>query len=194
MVFFGQNDGLTVFQPKNVNASNPSLAPLQLTAFLVSGQGVNTRTVLNGVRITEEPVWQSDHFTLSYLDHTITLCFSQMNFDNPMNVTFEYRVNDGEWIRNTAGVNDFTLSHLQPGTYRIEVRAQQGNQYTPEKVVMVTIRAPWYRTTLAYIVYIVALLSLAVYVFLTYRRHAHEQMNEEKMKFLINAHTISVRR
>jgi signal transduction histidine kinase/DNA-binding response OmpR family regulator len=187
MVFFGQNDGLTVFQPKNVNASNPSLAPLQLTAFLVSGQGVNTRTVLNGVRITEEPVWQSDHFTLSYLDHTITLCFSQMNFDNPMNVTFEYRVNDGEWIRNTAGVNDFTLSHLQPGTYRIEVRAQQGNQYTPEKVVMVTIRAPWYRTTLAYIVYIVALLSLAVYVFLTYRRHAHEQMNEEKMKFLINA-------
>ena len=187
MVYFGHNDGLTVFQPKNVNAANPSLAPLQLTAFLVSGQGVNTRTVLNGVRITEEPVSQSDHFTLSYLDHTITLCFSQMNFDNPMNVTYEYRVNDGEWIRNPAGVNDFTLSHLQPGTYRIEVRAQQGNEYTPEKLVLVTIRAPWYRTTLAYIIYFLALLSLSVFVFLTYRRHAHEQLNEEKMKFLINA-------
>ena len=187
VVYFGHNDGLTVFQPKNVNAANPSLAPLQLTAFLVSGQGVNTRTVLNGVRITEEPVFQSDHFTLSYLDHTITLCFSQMNFDNPMNVTFEYRVNGGEWIRNTAGVNDFTLSHLQPGTYNIEVRAQQGNEYTPEKLVVVTIRAPWYRTTLAYMIYFVALLALAVFVFLTYRRHAHEQLNEDKMKFLINA-------
>ena len=187
MVYFGHNDGMTVFQPKNVNAANPSLAPLQLTAFLVSGQGVNTTTVLNGVRITEEPVSQSEHFTLSYLDHTITLCFSQMNFDNPMNVTFEYRVNDGEWIRNPAGVNDFTLSHLQPGTYRIEVRAQQGNEYTPEKLVIVTIRAPWYRTTLAYIIYFLALLALAIFVFLNYRRHAHEQLNEEKMKFLINA-------
>ena len=187
MVFFGHNDGLTVFEPKNVNAANPSLAPLQLTAFLVSGQGVNTRTVLNGVRITEVPVSQSDHFTLSYLDHTITLCFSQMNFDNPMNVTYEYRVNGGEWIRNSAGVNDFTLSHLQPGTYRIEVRAQQGNEYTPEKVVVVTIRAPWYRTTLAYIIYFTILLILGVYVFLAYRRHTHEQLNEDKMKFLINA-------
>ena len=186
-VYFGHNDGLTVFLPKNINATTPSLAPLQLTAFLVSGQGVNTRTILNGVHITEDPVWLSDHFTLSYLDHTITLCFSQMNFDNPMNVTFEYRVNGGEWIRNTAGVNDFTLSHLQPGTYRIEVRAQQGNEFTPEKLVVVTVRAPWYRTTLAYIIYFLVLLSLAVFVFLTYRRYAHEQLNEEKMKFLINA-------
>jgi signal transduction histidine kinase/DNA-binding response OmpR family regulator len=110
-----------------------------------------------------------------------------MNFDNPMNVTYEYRVNGGEWIRNSAGVNDFTLSHLQPGTYRIEVRAQQGNEYTPEKVVVVTIRAPWYRTTLAYIIYFTILLILGVYVFLAYRRHTHEQLNEDKMKFLINA-------
>ena len=52
---------------------------------------------------------------------------------------------------------------------------------------MVTIRAPWYRTTLAYIIYFTILLILGVYVFLAYRRHTHEQLNEDKMKFLINA-------
>jgi DNA-binding response OmpR family regulator/two-component sensor histidine kinase len=40
---------------------------------------------------------------------------------------------------------------------------------------------------LAYLIYFVLFVSLAVYVIVTYRRHAAEQMNEEKMKFLINA-------
>lgn len=186
-IFFAHSDGLTTFRPKNVRANSSSLAPLHLTGVLVGGQAVTCQTVLNDVRITEKPVWESDHFTLSYLDHTITLGFSQMNFDNPMNVIFEYRVDDGEWISNPVGVNEFTLSHLQPGTYHIHVRALLGSEYTPEKQVTLTIRAPWYRTKLAYFIYFAILFSLAIFIFVTYRRHAAEQMNEEKMKFLINA-------
>jgi DNA-binding response OmpR family regulator len=40
---------------------------------------------------------------------------------------------------------------------------------------------------LAYFIYALIALSLAVFIFITYRRRAAEQMNEEKMKFLINA-------
>ena len=186
-IFFAHSDGLTTFMPKDIKADSSSLAPLHLTGVLVGGQAVTCQTVLNGIRVTDKPVWESDHFTLSYLDHTITLGFSQMNFDNPMNVIFEYRVDDGDWIRNPVGVNEFTLSHLQPGTYRIHVRALQGNEYTPEKVVMLTVRAPWYRTKLARFIYVALFLALVIFVFINYRRRAAEQMNEEKMKFLINA-------
>ena len=186
-IFFAHSDGLTTFMPKDIKADSSSLAPLHLTGVLVSGQVVTSETVLNGIRVTDKPVWESDHFTLSYLDHTITLGFSQMNFDNPMNVIFEYRVDDGDWIRNPVGVNEITLSHLQPGTYRIHVRALLGNEYTPEKVVMLTVRAPWYRTKLARFIYIALFLALVIFVFINYRRRAAEQMNEEKMKFLINA-------
>jgi len=186
-IYFGHNDGLTVFLPRRVKESRPSVDSLQLTAFIVGNQSVNVRTELNGVRVTDLPVSQSDHFTLSYLDHTITLAFSQLNFDNPENLTFEYRVNEGDWIRNAEGDNDFTLSHLQPGSYRIEVRAQIGSEMTPVKSVVVTIRAPWYRSTIAYIIYFLILIALVYYVQFTYRRRANQQMNEEKMKFLINA-------
>jgi signal transduction histidine kinase/ligand-binding sensor domain-containing protein/DNA-binding response OmpR family regulator len=186
-IFFAHSDGLTTFMPKDIKADSSSLAPLHLTGVLVGGQVVTSQTVLNDIRVTDKPVWDSDLFTLSYLDHTITLGFSQMTFDNPMNVIFEYRVDDGDWIRNPVGVNEFTLSHLQPGTYHIHVRALQGSEYTPEKEVTLVIRAPWYRTKLAYFIYFAILVSLGVYVFVTYRRRATEQMNEEKMKFLINA-------
>jgi len=187
IIYFGHSDGLTVFSPTQVKDSRPSLDPVQLTAFMVGEQPVNTRTVLNDVKVTEEPVFTSNYFTLSYLDHSITLAFSQLNYDNPMNAIYEYQVNGGDWTRNPEGKNDFTLSHLQPGTYRIAVRAQQGNEYTPEKVIVVTIRAPWYRTMMAYFIYFLVIASVLGYVFYTYRRRASEMLNEEKMKFLINA-------
>ena len=187
MIYFGQKEGLTVFSPKDIKLNKPMLDPLQLSAFLVGSTGVNVDTELNGVHVTDKPVTESDHFTLSYLDHTITLCFSQFNYDNPMNVTLEYMINGGQWVRSSEGKNDITFSHLQPGTYRIQVRAQVGNEYTPEKIVVVTVRAPWYRSQPAYIVYFLIVLALLAYAFFTYRRRANEQMNEEKMKFLINA-------
>ena len=186
-IFFGHSDGLTSFLPQDINDDKQQMAPLQLTGFFVGNTAVTCLTELNGVRITDKPVRESSYFTLSYLDHTITLGFSQMNFYNPRNVVFEYRINEGEWITNPTGVNEITLSHLQPGSYRLQVRARLGSAYTPEKVVVITIRAPWYRTMLAYFIYFVVLVSLAVFVFITYRRRAAEQMNEEKMKFLINA-------
>ncbi len=187
VIYFGHNDGLTVFSPSNVKVSRPTIDPLQLTAFRVGDQYVNARTVINDVRVTDKAVEESDYFTLSYLDHTITLAFSQFNFDSPMNIVLEYQVNSGPWIRNPEGKNEFTLGHLQPGTYRIAVRAQVGNDYTPERVVVVTIRTPWYRSLLAYFIYFLVLAGLGYYVFTTYRRRTAEQMNEEKMKFLINA-------
>ena len=186
-IYFGHNDGLTYFSPQQVQESRQTVDSLKLTSFIVGNQSVNVNTVLNGVKVTDHAVWESSYFTLSYLDHTITLAFSQLNFDDPTNVTYEYRVNGGDWIRNSAGKNDFTLSHLQPGTYRIEVRAQVGSEFSPVKIVVVTVQAPWYRSLPAYFIYFVILASLVFYIVSTYRRRANQQMNEEKMKFLINA-------
>ena len=186
-IYFGQNDGLTVFSPATIVGEKPSLDSLQLTAFRVGDEFVHAGTVINDVMITDRAVAESDQFTLSYLDHTVTLAFSQFNFYNPGNVMFEYRVNGGQWVRNPEGKNEFTLGHLQPGTYRMEVRAQLAGEYTPVKVIVITIRAPWYRTTLAYILYLLALVALLFFVARNYRRRANQQLNEEKMKFLINA-------
>ena len=185
-IFFGHNDGLTVFMPADVKQQAPTLDTLQLTAFRAGDQYVDAATVLNGVRVTDRAVSKSNFFTLSYLDHTVTLAFSQFNFVNPLNVTLEYRVNGGAWVSNTPGQNEFALGHLQPGTYRIEVRANQGGAYSPVKVLIITIRAPWYRSTAACLIYMLLLLAIGAYVFYTLRRKARRQLNEEKMKFLIN--------
>ena len=187
VIFFGHNDGLTVFSPSSVKATQTEQNPLYLTAFRVGDQYVRKGTVINDVQVTDRAVSESNYFTLSYLDHTVTLAFSQFTFDNLSNIILEYQINGGDWIRNPEGQNEFTLGHLQPGTYRISVRAQQGSDYSPEKVVVVTVRTPWYRSLTAYFIYALIVLSLLGFVFYTMRRRANLQLNEEKMKFLINA-------
>jgi len=187
IIYFGHNDGLTVFSPKSLKRQVVTLDTLRLVNFIVGGEPVSSRTELNGVRVTKLGVGESDHFTLSYLDHTITLAFSQLTFENTLNAQFQYRVNGGEWNNAPEGVNSFTLSQLQPGTYRIDVRAEHGTEYTPVKTVTVTIRAPWYRSRLAYLIYILIAVALLGMAALLFSRRAREQLNEDKMKFLINA-------
>ena len=187
-IYFGHNEGLTAFSPHDVSESSVSLDTLQLMAFYVGGQPVTSSTVLNGVHITDGlPVSQCDYFTLSYLDHTVMMAFSLLNFDNPQDLIFEYNVNDGEWIAGIEGLNEITLGHLQPGTYRIGVRAQMGGEYTPSKVVIITVRSPWFLSLPAFFVYFILIAALVFYIVRTYRRRTYEQLNEEKMKFLINA-------
>lgn len=186
-ILFGTNEGLTVFQPANVQARQQQADALLLTDFIVQGEPVSMRTVLNGVHITKQAVPESDHFYLSYHDNTFTMVFSQLNFINPTNVVYEYRIDGGAWLRTSYGINTITLSQLRPGTYDIEVRALADGTYSPVKNLQVTIRAPWYSSTLARILYgLLFLLALAA-IAIAYRRRTRRIMDEEKMKFLINA-------
>ncbi len=76
---------------------------------------------------------------------------------------------------------------MQPGTYSIDVRARSGDLCSDTKTITVEVTPPWYRTWLAYCLYFLALAALVGFIFYSYRRRANRQMDEEKMKFLINA-------
>ena len=175
IVYFANNDGLTVFSPAEVTGTHKQLPAIQLTEFRVAGNPINV--------LKEE----SDNFTVSYLDNVLSLEFSLLDFNNPDNIIFEYRINEGMWIQNHEGQNNIQLSHLQPGTYKIEVRALSGDVYSESKIITIRVSPPWYRSIYAWIIYSLLLLGLLVSVGLSLRKKAHRRLDEEKMKFLINA-------
>ena len=172
VIYFANNDGLTVFRPKEVTGSHKQLPDVSLTAFTVAGNTVS-------------PL--ADHFTVSYLDNNITLEFSLLDFNNPSNIIYEYRINNEQWIQNDEGLNAIQLSHLQPGTYKIEVRALSAGITSSVKTITLAVTPPWWRSTFAYILYLIALLALLALIAFMYRRRTHQHLDEEKMKFLINA-------
>jgi signal transduction histidine kinase/ligand-binding sensor domain-containing protein/DNA-binding response OmpR family regulator len=187
IIFFANNEGVVAFNPSQVVNRQQALPAVTLTNFILAGRAINTTTLSDGTSIITRPVMESDHFRLSYLDNTFVMEFSLLNYDQPNNVVFEYRIDDGEWQQNPEGYNSVHLSHMQPGTYKLEVRALFSGTYSASRVFTIVITPPWYKSTLAIIIYIMLLLSLVAFIGWMWHRHATQQLDEEKMKFLINA-------
>ena len=187
-IYYGNSDGLTTFYPNAVKNSERIKSELMLTNLFIGIKPVNCSTLSNGSRITGTAVEKSDHFTISYIDNTFSMEFSLMEYGYAENVIYEYRLNDNEeWTSTEEGKNSITFSHLQPGSYTLEVRACVNGSYSAAKTYHITITPPWYLSTTAYLLYIILGISIALYIFYTYNRRRREELYEEKMKFLINA-------
>lgn len=187
-VWFGLSDGITSFDPETLRNSQYKQGTVHLTGFFIGGNAVNGNTLSDGKPVIRGPVAESDRIELSYIDNTFTMEFSLLNFSNAESVLYEYRLNgSSDWTRTASGSNVVSFHHLQPGSYVIEVRALENGLYTESQTFHITVRAPWYRSSLAYFFYLIALLALVGLVGWGYRRHARQQLEEDKMKFLINA-------
>lgn len=187
-IFFSTSDGITSFDPSYIKRSNNTVNEVKLTNFYIGGKSVNCSTLSNGDVVTSEPVDESDHFNTSYLDNTFTIEFSLLNYSNAENIIYEYRLNGAkEWTATNEGVNAITFNHLQSGKYILEVRACYNGSYSPIKTFYINVTPPWYSSTYAYLVY---LLIFVIFVGLgidIYNNKKQEELDEEKMKFLINA-------
>ena len=186
-IFFATGDGITTFTPQQVKNVKAKPRELLLTNFYIGNQPVSTLTLSNGHQVTSLPVSDSDHFTVGYLDNSISLEFSMLNYADAPNTVIEHRLNNGKWIEGDIGRNSIELNHLTSGTYILEVRAREGGEISPSRIITIEVLAPWYRTTIAYIIYILgigAILGLIAFVWL---RHVRINAEEDKMKFLINA-------
>ena len=193
---FGGLAGITWFNPQNIRERQWK-AEVKLTGFSVNGVPVTPATMSGFWQITDTTVIASNRFTLSPGDNSFAIQMSTLTYDNPEHIVYRYRINREEWVRLQPGVNEITFTHLPPGDYDFCVVAEQNGISTPERCFRVVIHAPWYRTPLAYIIYVLALVAL----FWWYRRqhqrkeqdrlrlqeHIHaEEMADAKLKFFMN--------
>lgn len=173
-IYFGISDGVTSFHPAALRESHPSQAKVHLTGLLIGDNPLNSG--------------DNHHFSLSYIDNTFSMEFSLFNYSNAENVIFEYRMNGAkDWSQTPVGSNVISFSHIQPGSYTLEVRAYENGVYTDSQIYYLVIRAPWYRSAWAYLIYILGALGFIGYLGFSWRRQTRQQLDEEKMKFLINA-------
>lgn len=174
MTGFGTNDGITTFYPDNVRKSSMELDSVYLTNFIIDGKTVCS---------------DDGEFTVAYNENSFTMEFSLLTYRNTDNITFEYRINDGsEWTSVSEGSNAISFVRMKPGKYRIEVRARSNGICSKgTRAVTVTVSDPWYASALAYIIYILAATGIVMLGVTYYVRKRKAEMEEAKMRFLINA-------
>jgi len=195
-MLFGGLGGITWFKPEDIRERDWS-AEVKLTGFWVNGEPVTPATMSGLWHVVDTTVIAADRFVLASSDNSFALQLSTLTYDNPEHIVYRYRINREEWVRMQPGVNEITFSHMQPGNYDFCVVAEQNGIDTPERCFRVVIHAPWYRTPLAYLVYLLAIAAV-LWRYLRIRRrkeqdrlrlqeHIHaEEMADAKLKFFMN--------
>lgn len=158
-----------------------------ITDLLIYNESVNVRKQSESDTVLSRTVPYRDQVDLSYTDKMLTFMFSAMDYNNPAKNSYYYQLEgfDDDWneigSRNTA-----TYTNIPPGEYIFKVKATNSNGIwsEDEATLHIYIRPPWWKTTWAYLFYILIFIGL-LYFFQEYsfiKAHAKSELMFEKLK------------
>jgi signal transduction histidine kinase/DNA-binding response OmpR family regulator/ligand-binding sensor domain-containing protein len=187
VIYFGGDNGITMFSPGDINLSDYANRVSVVNLF-VHNKPVNRHSLSAGKKIIRTGRLDDGDFHMAYGDNTFTLELATMDFKDTDNIHFEYRLKNlnETWSATIPGQNHITYNHLNPGKYTLEVRAAKYGALSPAREFSINIRPPWHRSLPAYIIYMVCLLALTVLIIYTVGKKRREVVNEAKLQFFIN--------
>ena len=188
-IMLGMADGLLVFHPDSVRARHDVSARVRLTALRMGGEVATTLTRSGRRYVMKEPVMDCHQFSFSYADATFQLEFSLLDFAAEEATTFQYRMEgDSLWQQVPEGQNAVTFNHLAPDKYVLQVRALTAGVSTPVESYIIEVRPPWWRSTAAYLIYLLLFGLFVAVVAWAYRRHLQNQADRELHLMLAAIH------
>jgi ligand-binding sensor domain-containing protein len=109
---------------------------------------------------------------LTYKQNNLTLHFSAINFNDPGNNRYTYRINKNKWI-SLGKENSILFNDLAPGRYEVEIKYVSGALSAKAiiKKILLVIRPPFWQT---WWFILVAGLSVLLIIYLFYRNRLQE--------------------
>lgn len=184
-VVLGSELGLTTFHPDSI----PEMGfehKIKATAIILNGQRINSTTTIDGKRVMSED--GSLQLNLPYKDNSLTLKLSTLDFRDAANVRYLWRMAglSDDWTITAPGENVIYLPHLDPGTYRLFLKATDNNVASDETEITIEISTPWYMTSVAKALYVVVLLVLIVLSIIVMEKKRGEKISEAKIRFFMD--------
>lgn len=191
-LYFGGIKGITYFQPQQIKP-NPYAPVVRITGLRIFNKLVGVDEPINGRIILSKRIDQTTAIKLTASDNDFSLDFVGLNYANTRKHTYAYRLigYTDDWMVPAPGNRTASFANLPAGDYTFEVKANNGEGKWSEKPVKLYIHIlpPWYKTWLAYMLYILGLIgALVLYRRITLTQHnlkntlALEKFQAEKIK------------
>lgn len=194
-LYFGGAHGFNYFDPGKIIYNNSNNKPV-FTAFRLFNSLIKEEEEYDGQVILKEAINKTSEITLTYNQNFITLEFSGMNYVNPAQTYYKYKLAnfDEGWTEIVAdGLGKVTYTGLRPGKYNFMVYTANNDRIwgdTPSEIAIV-IRPPFWATTYALIIYILLLIGIIFYILKLYQlrlqkkafreRQVYEQQQKEEL-------------
>lgn len=183
-MYMGTVKGLIRFHPDEVRSDN-YVPPLYITNFSIFNTPLN---IDPGHGPLKKSLQVTDTLQLPYNASTFNIDFAAINYTSPDNVKYAYKLEglDKDWnyIKTNRSVYFTNLSH---GSYLFKVRSTNSSDRWQhnERTLTIIITPPLWKTTGAYLLYIVLLLLLLTGTILFYRNYMHEKQLQKMQLYAI---------
>lgn len=174
----GVQNGMISFYEKDINhvPNNYNILPFRL---IVNGEEI---MVNDNTKILTQALSETKKITLQSNQSMFSIEYAISNYVLPNKNEIEYCLKgfSDSW-NNTRNQHTITYTNLDPGKYTLIVRTKnQPNQSIEENRLEIEILPPFYRTTLAYLLYVVLIGIVLYYVIHTYK---HRFKLQESLKY-----------
>ena len=162
-MYVGCNGDFLRFYPEQTQTDRPN------TAIYIMSLILPNHPADDPLQRELERQFDNDYrVSLSYDNNSFTLRFASPSFRSYEDIRYEYMLKgvDKDWSRPTKN-GEATYASLPPGDYEFMVRHSGNDDASQYARLLITVRPPWYRTNLAYIIYV--LLALTAISSLVYR-------------------------
>lgn len=200
-LYFGGINGFNAFEPQRF-VENTYIPPVYVTGIRLPY--VTDELALKRLIRLDKPFYMAEQITLPYENNSFTMQFVALSFEDPTKNRYTYilRGVDKEWVLNSES-HTASYTNLPPGEYVFEVRGSNNDSHWNEKTasLRIVITPPWWRSTVAYVFYILLLLAFAgwagwrwnLHVKRKYKRRMEDYQTEKekevyksKISFFIN--------
>lgn len=157
-LYFGGINGFNTFYPAEFK-DNDYVPPVYIVDFLVYKKGdAGYASKLE----SHTPTYMLKNITLPFDQNNFVLKFASLSYEDTSRNKFSYKLEgfDNEWIY--SNLNTASYSNLPSGKYRFHIRASNNDGVWNDTgtSIEIVISPPWWRTTIAYLIY--SLISLAI--------------------------------
>lgn len=184
-VYFGGLNGFSAFNPRQVVSGKIDNHPL-ITGLYLFNTPILPGHTYNGRIILEKSLAHTQRIDLEYDENFLTIEFSGLNFSNPDQTYYKYRLEGFEngWneasFSNTSGKAVYT--GLAPGRYVFTVYAAGGDKRWGQQAarIEVVVHPPFWDTTFARILY--ALIAVGLFVWLMFYLNRRNRQRMQRMQ------------
>jgi signal transduction histidine kinase/ligand-binding sensor domain-containing protein/DNA-binding response OmpR family regulator len=177
-MFFGGLNGITYFQPNNLNY-NATVSNVTITDFKLFNETVTPYNSNNSSFTLSKKIFYTNTIRLKHNENDLSFEFSALNYTYSYKIRYQYRLlgYNEQWIERDATNRIITYTNLSPGDYELELKATNSDGTFAKDTVSLDIHIspPFWFTWWAYVIYVV----IIVLLLLLFRRYSIIAVNEK---------------
>jgi ligand-binding sensor domain-containing protein/signal transduction histidine kinase len=171
-MYFGSVRGLVSFNPAEL-VDNEISSPVYITGIQIKNQELKVGQ--NGSPL-KKSIILSNKITLDYRSSSFSLDFSALSYVSPSTIQYAYKMEglDEQWTLIKTNRRVY-FTELPPGSYVFKVRVANGRLNNYVTTLMIQITPPFWKSPVAYIIYVVLSITLIIYIIHKYKQKLHTE-------------------